>query len=484
MKKILALLFTVLFPLICHAGVNVIPNQSVISINGSYTSGNCVKFANSGSGAQASLQDAGAPCGSGGGGGVSSLTGDSVIFNNSASTGAVTLALIAQTKNTFLAGPTSGVNTNPTFRALVGADLPNPSASTLGGIESYASVSHQWINTISTAGVPSSTQPACGDLSNAAASCSTDATNANNISSGTLAAARGGTGVSNTATLTLGTSNQNWATLGTGIVKNTTTTGALSNAASSDIIGLFTGCSGTQYLGADGACHTAGGSGTVTSFSSGNFSPLFNTSVATATTTPALSFSAINQNANQIFAGPASGAAAAPTFRSQVFADLPAFDQQADVAYARTMQMGSMKSPDQAFYTGQMVRTNKANTFSAIQTFSKNTNFNGDIIFFGQDMSGITGVGSNFVSDNNANVNNFQINSGTAQFNAMGMSILDDNASGKSLTFDVNSSLSAFHTLTFNVNNADRTLTIDANLDVKYVNAMASNVAMLNFGGL
>lgn len=52
------------------------------------------------------------------------------------------------------------------------------------------------------------------------------------------------------------------AGLATGILKNTTTTGVPSIATSADTIAQFTGCSGTQYLGADGACHTvtAGGS--------------------------------------------------------------------------------------------------------------------------------------------------------------------------------------------------------------------------------
>jgi hypothetical protein len=68
--------------------------------------------------------------------------------------------------------------------------LPNPSASALGGIESIAATSHEWINSISTSGVPNGTQPACGDLSNSAPSCSTDTTNASNISSGTLSANR------------------------------------------------------------------------------------------------------------------------------------------------------------------------------------------------------------------------------------------------------------------------------------------------------
>lgn len=67
-----------------------------------------------------------------------------------------------------------------------------------------------------------------------------------------------------------------------------------------------------------------GGAGTVTSFSAGNFSPLFTTTEATVDTTPALSFVTINQNANIVYAGPATGAAAAPTFRALALADMPA----------------------------------------------------------------------------------------------------------------------------------------------------------------
>lgn len=77
-------------------------------------------------------------------------------------------------------------------------------------------------------------------------------------------------------------------------------------------------------FGALGTSGGGGGGGTVTTFSSGALSPIFTTSVANATTTPALSFSLSNQNANLVFAGPTTGAAAAPTFRSLVAADIPA----------------------------------------------------------------------------------------------------------------------------------------------------------------
>jgi hypothetical protein len=55
--------------------------------------------------------------------------------------------------------------------------------------------------------------------------------------------------------------------------------------------------------------------GTVTSVSSGNFSPLFNVSVATPTTTPAFSFTAQNAAAGTIFGNP-SGSPAPPSFNT------------------------------------------------------------------------------------------------------------------------------------------------------------------------
>lgn len=80
--------------------------------------------------------------------------------------------------------------------------------------------------------------------------------------SGILPAANGGTGVNNTATLTLGSSNRNYATLGTGIIKNTTTTGAASIAAAADVYGLWSGtCSSSTFLRGDGSCQTPSGSG-------------------------------------------------------------------------------------------------------------------------------------------------------------------------------------------------------------------------------
>ncbi len=73
--------------------------------------------------------------------------------------GTLTATLANQNANLIMAGPTSGNAAVPTFRALVGTDLPVPTASTLGGVESVACTSGQFMNQITTGGVPGCAAP-------------------------------------------------------------------------------------------------------------------------------------------------------------------------------------------------------------------------------------------------------------------------------------------------------------------------------------
>jgi len=66
-----------------------------------------------------------------------------------------------------------------------------------------------------------------------------------------------------------------------------------------------------------------GGSGSLTSFSSGDLSPLFTTSVSSPTISPVLSFAAVNQSDNKVYASPSDGSSGAPLFRTLVSADVP-----------------------------------------------------------------------------------------------------------------------------------------------------------------
>ena len=91
----------------------------------------------------------------------------------------------SQSANTFLAAP-NGSSGSPAFRAIAGSDLPNPSSSSLGGIQSITPVANKWVNSISTSGVPNLTQPAFSDISGTA-SLTSQVT-------GTLPVANGGTG--------------------------------------------------------------------------------------------------------------------------------------------------------------------------------------------------------------------------------------------------------------------------------------------------
>lgn len=91
---------------------------------------------------------------------VNSVGGSSASAVNTATT----LVNGSNTTNKVLASP-NGSSGAATFRALAGADLPNPAVSTLGGTFALPAVTSRWINAITTSGQPVATQPAFSDVS-------------------------------------------------------------------------------------------------------------------------------------------------------------------------------------------------------------------------------------------------------------------------------------------------------------------------------
>jgi hypothetical protein len=115
---------------------------------------------------------------------------------------------------------------------------------------------------------------------------------------------------------------------GTGESLTPTQATALLNTFSASLKGLVPSsivADGTKVLYDDGtwAVPPASGSGSVTNVSGAGIASLFSLSITNPSTTPALAFALIAQSANRIFAGPTSGAAAAPTWRVLAVSDIP-----------------------------------------------------------------------------------------------------------------------------------------------------------------
>lgn len=68
-------------------------------------------------------------------------------------------------------GGLAGTYPNPTVATVPATALPNPSATTLGGVKSLAAITHDFLTSISTAGAPTQARPSCADLSDAGAGC-------------------------------------------------------------------------------------------------------------------------------------------------------------------------------------------------------------------------------------------------------------------------------------------------------------------------
>ena len=86
-------------------------------------------------------------------------------FNSplSRSTNTITCPTCEVTGNKNAASGYAGLDASTKLNA---SQLPNPSSSTLGGIQSFAAQANKFLNAISTSGVPSAAQPAASDLSN------------------------------------------------------------------------------------------------------------------------------------------------------------------------------------------------------------------------------------------------------------------------------------------------------------------------------
>ena len=187
----------------------------------------------------------------------------------------------------------------------------NPAGiGSIGGVEAFAPVAHQWINSISTVGVPNSTQPAFTDISGQAAltqlpSIGNDTILGNNSGASTVPAALTASNVLDMV----------GATQGDILYRGSGGWSALAPGTSGQVL---------QSQGAGANPQWANGNpGTVTSI--GLSMPAdFTVSGSPVTSSGTFTVTYAHESANVVLAGPSSGSPASPTWRGLVWADLPA----------------------------------------------------------------------------------------------------------------------------------------------------------------
>jgi hypothetical protein len=236
------------------------------------------------------------------------------------SSGAFAVTLATQAANVVFAGPTTGSAAAPTFRALTAADVP-------AGTGTVTSVALTAPGILSVAGSPITTS---GTI---ALSLATQA--ANKVWAGPTTGADATPAFRSlvTADLPAGTGTVTSVALsmpsfltvsGSPVTTSGTLTATLANqSANTALMGPSTGAAAAPTFRALVTADLPAGTGTVTSVAL-TAPGILSVAGSPVTTSGTLALSLATQSANLVFAGPTSGGAATPTFRSLVTADMPA----------------------------------------------------------------------------------------------------------------------------------------------------------------
>lgn len=244
--------------------------------------------------------------------------------------GTLTGTLATQSANAFFAGPTSGAAAQPTFRPIGNSDIPQPTASSLGGIIASTAVTNQFVTGVDTTGTITRAQPAFSNISGFLGQSQMPqplGSSLGGILASTAVTNQFLTGVSTTGAVTRAQpafTDISGSLARTQIAVGTANQVIVNTAGGDMTSGVSPGTSGNILTSSGGAWVSSAPatSGTVTSVAL-SLPSTFSVSGSPVTSSGTLTATYANQSANTHFSGPASGSATTPAFRFLVNADMP-----------------------------------------------------------------------------------------------------------------------------------------------------------------
>lgn len=261
--------------------------------------------------------------------------------------GTLTITKLSQSANTVWAAPNGSAGV-PVFRTLVAADIPQ---LVIASQSSGAATNGQVLVANGTGGASWSTVAGSGTVTSVGLSAPAEFT----VS---------GSPVTGSGSLTFSKATQTANTVWAGPSTGAPSTPVFRNLVPADlpvVVGatsLLDGTSGiaptphagdqTKFLRGDGTW-AAGNAGTVTSLAL-SMPPEFSVSPGSITSSGTFTVTKANQSANVFYAGPGTGAAAAPAFRAVVPADLPVMVGATGVAAGIAGTVPTPSAGQQAFF--------------------------------------------------------------------------------------------------------------------------------------